>query len=40
MNIITERFCNIMNKYYGLVIVHQERCKTRIARQIQIGLDF
>jgi t-SNARE complex subunit (syntaxin) len=36
---MTKNFCEIMDKYYQLIINYREKCKERVQRQYQIGFD-
>jgi hypothetical protein len=37
-NVLTKRFCEIMNKYHTSVTTYRERCQRRIDGQIELGL--
>ena len=37
--ILSQRFYEFMNRHYQAVVIHHERCKLRIVRQIQLGFD-
>lgn len=39
VNEMTRFFCDIINKYYESEIIYRERCRTRIARQLEIGFN-
>ncbi|UJR32760.1 hypothetical protein I4U23_020219 [Adineta vaga] len=36
-NILSKRFCDIMNEYYQSIVTYHERCKVRISRQIELA---
>jgi t-SNARE complex subunit (syntaxin) len=36
---MTKQFCVMMDKYYHSIINYREKCKERVQRQYQIGLD-
>jgi hypothetical protein len=38
IDVITKKFCAIMDKYYQSIITHRKRCTEKIQRQCQLGL--
>ena len=40
LNVLTQRFCDIINKYYGTAVAYHERCKTELDDQFQIDLNI